>query len=211
MKKTRTLMLACLVAGIVPALQGCFPLVATGVTVGVLAAKDRRSLGTQTEDEAIELKFQNRLDQRYGDRLHVNGTSYNRRVLLTGEVGTDSDKAAVEELAGKIENVQGVINEVRIAGNTSFSSRSNDAYITSKVKARFIDANRFGANHVKVYTEAGTVYLLGLVTEREATDAIEVTRHTGGVGKVVNVMEIISDAEARRVDANAGSSAGGSK
>ncbi|MCX8145981.1 MAG: BON domain-containing protein [Azovibrio sp.] len=190
-----------------PALQGCFGVAVAGATVGVLAAADRRSLGVQTDDEAIELKATSRLSKDIRDRAHVNFTSYNRRVLLTGEVPDEATKARVADEVSRIENVQGVWNELVVAGNSSLSSRSNDAYITSKVKARFIDANQFAANHVKVVTEAGTVFLLGIVTEREAQAAVQVARTTAGVRKVVNVMQIVSDAEARRIDASIANSA----
>ncbi|WP_303783538.1 BON domain-containing protein [Azovibrio restrictus] len=190
-----------------PALQGCFGVAVAGATVGVLAATDRRSVGVQTDDEAIELKAVGRLSKEIRDRAHINFTSYNRRVLLTGEVPDEATKARVAEEVSRIENVQGIWNELVVAGNSTLTSRSNDTYITSKVKARFIDNNQFAANHVKVVTEAGTVFLLGIVTDREAQAAIQVARNTAGVRKVVNVMQIISDAEARRIDASLANSA----
>ena len=159
-----------LLAALVPTLQGCFPVVAGGVTAGVLMATDRRSSGTYVEDEGIEVKAASRL----------------------------SDQA--EQIVAAVPNVAGVTNDLQVAGISSLSARSNDAYITSKVKARFIDAQRFSANHVKVVTEASVVYLLGMVTEREAKAAIEVARTTAGVRKVVNVLEIISDAQAKDLD-----------
>jgi len=128
-------------------------------------------------------------------------------VLITGEVPDEATKAKVAEEVSRIENVQGVWNELVVAGNSSLGARSNDAYITSKVKARFIDANQFAANHVKVVTEAGNVFLLGIVTDREAKAAIQVARNTEGVQKVINVMQIISDEEARRIDASLANSA----
>lgn len=190
-----------------PALQGCFGVAVAGATVGVLAATDRRSVGVQTDDEAIELKAVGRLSKEIRDRTHINFTSYNRRVLLTGEVPDEATKAQVADEVSRIENVQGVWNELVVAGNSNLSARSNDAYITSKVKARFIDSNRFAVNHVKVVTEAGAVFLLGIVTDREAQAAIQVARNTAGVRKVINVMQIISDAEARRIDASLANSA----
>lgn len=200
MMKKRLLTGLLLGATLLPALQGCFPVVAAGVGTGVFAALDRRTVGTQTEDETIEWKASARQRENFGEKVHVNFTSYNRKVLLTGEAPSAEIKAEVERLTASVPNVQGVYNELAIAGASSFSARSNDTYITSKVKARFIDAAKFSANHVKVVTEAGTVFLLGLVTQREADAAIEVTRTTSGVMRVVNLMEIISEAKARELD-----------
>ncbi len=200
MMKKRLLTGLLLGATLLPALQGCFPVVAAGVGTGVFAALDRRTVGTQTEDETIEWKASARQRENFGEKVHVNFTSYNRKVLLTGEAPSAEIKAEVERLTASVPNVQGVYNELTVAGASSFSARSNDTYITSKVKARFIDAAKFSANHVKVVTEAGTVFLLGLVTQREADAAIEVTRTTSGVMRVVNLMEIISEAKARELD-----------
>lgn len=205
---SRRAMLGLMTLGLaLPALQGCFGVVVAGATVGVLAASDRRSLGVQTDDEAIELKAANRLSPDISKRSHINMTSYNRQVLLTGEVPDEATRARVADEIGRIENVQGVWNELAIAGNSSFGNRSNDTYITSKVKARFIDANQFAANRVKVVTEASVVFLLGIVTDREAKAAIQVARSTEGVRKVVNLLQIISDTEARRIDSNIANSA----
>ncbi len=190
-----------------PALQGCFGVAVAGATVGALAVADRRSIGVQTDDEAIELKASNRLSKDIRDKAHINFTAYNRRVLITGEVPNEAMRARVVDETSRIENVAGVWDELVVAGNSTLTSRSNDTYITSKVKARFIDANRFAANHVKVVTEAAVVYLLGIVTERESQDAIQVARTTAGVRKVVNVMIIVSDTEARRVDSSVANSA----
>lgn len=189
-----------LLAALVPALQGCFPVVAGGVTAGVLMASDRRSSGSYVEDEGIEIKAASRISDQFKDQAHVNVTSYNRKVLLTGEVASEADRARLEQVVSGVPNVAGVTNDVQVAGVSSLSARSNDAYITSKVKARFIDAQRFSVNHVKVVTEAGAVYLLGLVTDREARSAVEIARTTAGVRKVVNVLEVISEAQAREFD-----------
>ncbi len=187
-------------AATLPLLQGCFPIVAAGVTTGVLATVDRRSIGTQTEDETIEWKASSRINEKFGDKVHINFTSYNRRVLLTGEVPTAEMKAEVERIVTAVPNVQGIYNELAIGGITSYSARSNDTYVTSKVKGRFVDANKFNAVHVKVVTEAGAVYLLGFVTQREADAAIEVTRTTAGVKKVINVMEIMPDGKIKDLE-----------
>lgn len=123
--------------------------------------------------------------------MHINVTSYNRNVLLTGEAPDAASKAQVERIVREIPNVRGVVNEIQIAGASSYTARANDAYLTSKVKARFIDNGDVSSNHVKVVTENGVVYLLGLVTRKEADAAVEVARTTGGVQKVVRVFEYI--------------------
>lgn len=187
-------------ATLLPMLQGCFPVIAAGVTTGVLAAIDRRSIGAQTEDETIEWKAAHNVKQKFGEKVHINYTSYNRKVLLTGEVPSAEIKAEVERTVLAVANVNGAYNELAVSGHTSYSARSNDSYITSKVKGRFIDANRFNVVHVKVVTEAGGVYLLGLVTQREADAAVELARTTSGVMKVINVMEIITENKARELD-----------
>lgn len=200
MRKTGKIVLTlALLATAVPALQGCFPVVATGAAVGVMAVIDRRTVGTQTEDETIEWKAGSRLD-RYGSSAHINVTSYNRKLLITGEALNEETREKIGELARGVENVQNVWNELTIGPPASLSNRSNDYYITSKVKARFVDAQRFAPQHVKVVTEAGTVYLLGIVNDREAQSAIQITRTTEGVRKVVNLLEIVPDAETQRLD-----------
>ena len=172
-------------------LQGCFPVVATGAGAGVLMAEDRRTSGTYIEDEGIELKAGNRLSEKFKDKVHINLTSYNRNVLMTGEVPTEAVKQEAEQVVRSTANVRNVVNELAIAGNSAFSSRSNDSYLTSKVKVRFVDAQKFQANHVKVVTENNIVYLLGMVTRKEADDAVEIARTTSGVQKVVKVFEYL--------------------
>ena len=135
-------------AALLPALQGCFPLVATGATVGVLAAVDRRSVGTQTEDETIEWKTSARIREKLGDRAHVNVTSYNRMALLTGEAFSEEAKAEVERVVKEITNVKGTYNEIVVGPTSSFSARSNDAFITSKIKSRSVDNGKFNPLHV---------------------------------------------------------------
>jgi osmotically-inducible protein OsmY len=192
-----TLLLAAALAG---SLSACVPVVITGVGAGVLMASDRRTSGTYVEDEEIELKVSNRVSEKIGNQVHLNATSFNRKVLLTGEAPTAEIKAQIKTIAANVPNVTGVIDEVQLAGISSLTARSNDTVITSKVKARFVDASKFSAQHVKVVTEAGVVYLVGIVTQREADAAIEITRTTSGVRKVVNVMEIISETQARQID-----------
>ena len=186
-----------LVAGIVPALQGCFPVVAAGAATGAMMAADRRSSGAYVEDEGLEWKVGNRIKERFGDAAHVNVTAFNRVVLLTGEISDEAGRSALDQIAAGVPNVRGVTNEVQVAGASSLTSRGNDAVVTSKVKARFVDDNGFSANHVKVVTEAGTVFLMGLVTREEADQATEIARTTSGVRKVVRVFEYITAEEAR--------------
>ena len=180
-----------LVAAVVtaPMLQGCFPMAAIGVGAVVTSANDRRTSGTQIEDEGIELRASNRISERWGDKVHINVTSFNRSVLLTGEVPDEATKAAVEKIVSAVINVRGITNDIAVAGVAALSARTNDAYLTSKVKARFVDASTFNPFHVKVVTENATVYLLGVVTEAEAKAATDIARTTGGVRKVVRLFE----------------------
>ena len=204
----RTLIAALLAAMLAPALTGCVAAVATGVTAGALSVFDRRSLGVQTDDESIEWKILGNLVNKYGDKVHVNQTSFNRRVLLTGEVPDEQTKQDIERLARGTGGVADVWNELEIGPTRSYQDRSNDSFITSKVKGRFVDGGKFRANLVKVVTEAGAVYLLGMVTRAEADAAIEIARTTAGVKKVVNVMEIIPPERAKALDVSPPGSAG---
>jgi osmotically-inducible protein OsmY len=171
---------------------GCAPLV-VGAAVGgtALVATDRRSVGAQADDEAIELKIANVRSTRYGDRVHVNVTSYNGVVLLTGEVPDEAVKQAMAELARTTDRVRRVQDEMVIAAPTTLGERTNDTFITSKVKANFVEANRFSASHVKVVTERGVVYLMGLVNRGEGDDAGRIAAGTSGVVRVVKVFEYI--------------------
>ncbi|RZU00831.1 BON domain-containing protein [Rivibacter subsaxonicus] len=177
-------------------LSACAPILVGGAAVGsVLMVSDRRTSGTVVEDQGIENKANTRIQQTIGDRGHVNVTSYNRVLLLTGEVPSESDRAAVEAAMAGIENLRNVINELVVAPNSSMTQRSNDSLITSKVKASFVDARDIFANAYKVVTERGVVYLMGRVTEREAARAVEIARGVSGVVKVIRVFEIISEDE----------------
>ena len=197
---TRRLLLASLAAGVVAStLTACFPLVAGGIASGALLASDRRTSGAQLEDEGIELRAVSRLRSAFGERIHVNVTSYNRQVLLTGEVGNVQDKAAVEQLVAKIENVQSVVNELGVMAGSSLGQRSSDTLVTGRVKAALIDARDLQFNAFKVVTERATVYLMGRVTQREADRATEVARTTGDVLKVVRVFEILTENELARL------------
>ena len=171
-------------------LPGCVPVAVVGAGAGAyMGYEDRRTAGTMVEDEGIELRANNRITERFGDKVHVNVASYNRSVLLTGEVPDEKAKAEIEKFAQSVSTVKGVTNDLRVAALSSYSSRANDSAITGKVKARFVDANKFNAIHVKVITEDSVVYLLGWVTETEGNDAVEIARTTGGVRKVVKVFE----------------------
>lgn len=181
-------------------LGGCGAVVVGGAAVGAaLSATDRRTTGTQVEDESIELKAVSRASELLGDRGHVNVTSYNRTVLITGEVPSEAGRTALEKAIGGIENVRATVNETAVMAPTSMTVRSNDSYLTSLVKAGFVDAKDLQANSIKVVTERSTVYLMGRVTEREANRAAEVARGIGGVAKVVKVFELISEAELAQI------------
>ncbi|HEX9396759.1 MAG TPA: BON domain-containing protein [Burkholderiales bacterium] len=171
-------------------LAGCVP-VLIGAAGGMAATtiEDRRRTGVQIDDEGIELRAGNRIGERYSDQVHVNSTSYNHNLLLTGEVPDAKTKEDIEKIARAVPGVRGVSNELEIAGISSLGARTNDSYLTSKVKASFIDAGKFSAVHVKVVTENGVVYLLGIVTEQEANDAVELARTVAGVRKVVKIFE----------------------
>lgn len=178
------------------ALGACAPLLVTGAVVGgSMVVTDRRTSGVQVEDQTIEMKALTRVREAIGDRGHVNVVSYNRQVLITGEVPSDADKAAVAQAISRVENVQSIVDELAVGPASSFGARSNDTIVTSKVKASLVDAKDVISNAYKVVTERGTVYLMGRVTEREANRAAEIARSVAGVQKVVKVFEIISEAE----------------
>ena len=192
-RSARTLLCALAAAG---ALSACAPLLMGGAMVGSsLMVSDRRTTGAQVEDQSIEFKSIKRIGDVVGDRDHVNVTSYNRVVLLTGEAANEADKAAIERAVAGINNVRSVDNELAIDAPSSFGSRSNDAYLTGKVKASMVDAKDIQANSFKVVTERGVVYLMGLVSEREANRATDIARGVSGVEKVVRVFEIVSEAD----------------
>lgn len=173
-----------------PLLQSCFPLAVTGVGAAAFMATDRRTSGTYIEDESIEWKAVARL--REDSRgAYVNATSYNRRVLLTGQAPTEEEKARIESVVRGIPNVTDVVNEIRVGTVSTLTSRGNDALITSNVKARMVNSARFSPNHVKVVTENGVVYLMGLVTPQEGDAAAEVARTTQGASSVVKVFEYL--------------------
>ena len=180
-------------------LSACAPLMIAGVAGTAMVASDRRTSGAQLEDESIELRAQARIRDNLGERVHVNVTSFNRQVLLTGEVTAEKDRQAVVQLVERIENVKAVVNELAVMPLSNLSERSNDLLIVAKVKASFVDSRDLFANAFKVVTERGTVYLMGRVTQREANSATQLTRNVGGVNKVVRLFEIISEDELRNL------------
>ena len=192
-----TLCAAALLAG---SLTACVPLVIGGAAAGgSLVATDRRTSGAQLEDEGIELRGASRIRSNLGDRAHINLTSYNRQVLLTGEVPTAQDKQLVEQIISRVENVVSVVNELAVAGNSSLTQRSSDALVTGRIKAQLIDAPDLFSNAFKVVTERGTTYLMGRVTQREADRGTNVARATSGVQKVVRIFDLISEDELVRL------------
>jgi osmotically-inducible protein OsmY len=187
---------ACALVGMVTlttSLTGCFPVVAGGAVVTSMMITDRRTSGAQVEDESIELRASNRLNAAFGEQIHQNVTSFNRIALITGEAATPEVQKQAEPIVAKVENVRSVINELVVAEKSTLTQRSNDVYITTKVKASMIDAKDLPASAIKVVTERQVVYLMGLVTEREAKRATEVARGVEGVKKVVRVFEYITE------------------
>jgi len=180
-------------------LSGCAPLVVGGAVMTGVVAVDRRTAGTQLEDEAIELKVASAINKELGDRVHLNVTSYNRRALLTGEVRSEADRARATLLAQSQENIKDVVNDLLVGPPSSLTQRTKDTVITGQVKAAFLDAKDLQSNAVKVITERGVVYLMGRVTTREAQRATDIARGIGGVAKVVRVFEDISEEELKRL------------
>ena len=174
-----------------PVLQGCIPLIIGGaIGAGALVVTDRRPAGTMAQDEGIEIRAVKRINDRFRETSHINATSFNQNVLLSGEAGTDKIKADAEAIVRSDEKVKNVFNEITIAGNSSLGSRGNDTAITSKVKTRFLaNAGRFAPNHIKVVTENSVVYLMGVVTKSEGDAATEVASTTSGVQRVVKLFE----------------------
>jgi osmotically-inducible protein OsmY len=192
------LVIALAAASLAGALSACAPLVVGGAAVGAMVVVDRRTSGAQIEDEAIELKGATRL-RELGDRAHVNITSYNRQVLLTGEVPSDPARQQAEQIVARIDNVKGTVNELAVLPPSTLGQRSSDALITAKVKASFVDEKDLYVGAFKVVTERGVVYLMGRVTQREAEKATQLARTVSGVQRVVRIFELISDDELRRL------------
>jgi osmotically-inducible protein OsmY len=201
MQKTKLTLAAALLVTALPLLQGCVPaVIATGATVGAMSYQDRRPTTVQTEDESIEWKASRSVPERFAATSHLNFTSFNRRLMITGEVPSEEAKAAIGEQAAKVAGVREVFNEVTVGPVSSLSTRSSDSYITSKVKGRLVDEKYLSAIHIKVVTEAGITYLMGIVSERESKLAVTIASRTDGVRKVVNLFEVFGDAEIKRLD-----------
>jgi osmotically-inducible protein OsmY len=194
---TRPLAKAVLCAALIGSLQGCVPLVIGGAAMGAAASMDRRTLGAQTEDKSITVKAEVLVPKLVGDAGHVNIASYNRKVLLTGEVRDEAMKANVEREVRGIENVVAVINELAVAGPSSYTSRSSDAIITGNVKGSLVEMKTISATSFKVVTERGTVYLMGRVTQREGDLAANIAKSVSGVQKVVKIFEYLTEEELR--------------
>jgi osmotically-inducible protein OsmY len=189
----RPLAKAVLCAALLASLSGCVEMMVGSAVMGAVATADRRTLGAQTEDKAIAVKAEVQAQKLTGENGHVNVTSYNRKVLLTGEVKDEAMKAAVEREVRGIANVIAVINELEIAGPSSYTARSSDALVTAKVKASLVDKKTVSAVSFKVVTERGTVFLMGIVTQREGNIAAEVAQGVSGVQRVVKIFEYISE------------------
>jgi osmotically-inducible protein OsmY len=186
---------AALLAG---SLAGCAPLIVGAAAVGTgLMVTDRRSSGAQIDDEAIELRAAMRLSEAMGDHVHINVTSYNRQVLLTGEAPTEALKQQAEQIASRVDNVRGIVNEIAVMSPTTLPQRSGDVLITGKIRASLVDAADLQATAFKVVTERGNVYLMGRVTQREADRSTSIARQVGGVQRVVRIFEIQTPEELR--------------
>jgi len=171
-------------------LAGCPAAIIGGGAVAYGTIEDRRTSGTMIDDDSIETRISRGVRERYGENTHVNVTSFNRSVLLTGEIPEEARRAEIEKLAQGAGNVRNITNELQVGAPSSLGARANDSYITTKVKGRILDSNKVNPIHVKVVTEAGVVYLMGIVTEQEAADAVDVARNTGGVVKVVRIFDV---------------------
>lgn len=191
-----------LAASLAGSLSACLPLVIGGVAVGALVASDRRTSGTQLEDQTIELRASSRLRDALGDRAHINVTSYNRQVLLTGEAPDAAARQAAEQAVSKVDSVRSVVNEIAVMSPSTVTQRGNDVFITGKVKARLVDAKDLSVNAFKVVTERGTVYLMGRVTDREIERSTQVVTEVPGipgVKRVVRLFELITEEELARI------------
>ena len=188
-----------LAAALAASLSACAPLMFGGAVMTGFAAADRRTAGAQIEDETIERRAVSRIETNVGDRVHVNVTSYNRQVLLSGEVPNEQDKQLVEQVVSRVDNVRTIFNELTVLGHSTLTQRSSDALVTGRVKSNLLDAKDLSANAFKVVTERGTTYLMGRVTLREADRATDIVRDTNGVQKVVRMFEIITEEELQQL------------
>jgi len=187
-------------ATLIATLSGCFPLVAGGMAGGALVSADRRNPGTQAMDRGIQLEAESMLIKTYGDNVHVNVSVFNRRVLLTGEVRTDTLKNEVAQKIKAMKNVTEVVNELVPAPLSAFTARANDSYLTTRIKAAFMTKENIPSNSMRIVTEASKVYLMGIVTEQEANQAVEIARQVPGVKQVTKIFDVISEADKKRLD-----------
>ena len=194
-RPARRLAGALTVAAIAAALGGCAAAVVGGAVATGMVATDRRSTGAQLDDQNIELRAASSLSGTFGDRAHINVTSFNAKVLITGEVATEADKQQAFQIVSQVQGVRSVVNELAVMPVTSLSQRSSDSLITAKVKASMVDASDVFGTLFKVVTERNTVYLMGRVTQVEANRATEIARSVSGVQRVVRVLEIVTEAE----------------
>ena len=198
----RTAIIACTLGASVTLLSGCFPLAATGVVVGALSVSDRRTTGAQAEDQSIEFKAQSRFRERLrSDRVSLTVVSFNRIALVTGYVPDEATRAEAARIVGGIENVRSVLNEVVVGPVGSMTTYGSDTLLTTRVKASLVDAKDLQAQAVKVFTEAGSVFLMGIVTEREAARAADIASRVSGVRRVIRAFEVVSEAELARIEA----------
>ncbi|GAA4412789.1 BON domain-containing protein [Quisquiliibacterium transsilvanicum] len=182
------------------ALSGCFTLAATGVVVGAMAANDRRTIGAQTEDTGIEVKAAAQLRQQLPDAGGIGVTSFNRKVLLTGQVLDERSRTEAAAIVGRLDNVRSVHNELQVAGRVSLGTSAADTSITARVKTMLIEARDIQATTIKVVTEAGVVYLMGIVTRPEGDRAAQVASRVSGVQRVVTVFEYVTADELARIE-----------
>jgi osmotically-inducible protein OsmY len=197
--KRQSIALALAAVSLAGVLSACAPLIVGGAAMSALIAVDRRTSGAQLEDESIELRGGSRLRDALGDRAHVDITSYNRQVLLTGEVPSEQAKQNAEQVISRVDNVKGIVNELAVLAPSTLVQRSSDALVTGKVKASLVDARELYVGAFKVVTERGVVYLMGRVTQHEADRATQLARTISGVTRVVRIFEIISEEELRRM------------
>ena len=179
------------IAVVITSLAGCAPVVIGGAAAGGSMAVDRRTTGAYVEDQSIEVKAESQIASQLGEKVHINVISFNRNVLITGEARDEEGKKKAEMIVKGLENVRNVTNEVVVGMISAMSSRVNDAYLTSKVKARMLADNKFPVQYVKVFTEDSVVFLMGMVTRKEGEQAVEIARNTEGVSKVVKVFEYV--------------------
>ncbi|RMX10092.1 BON domain-containing protein [Vandammella animalimorsus] len=179
-------------------LTGCAPLIVGGAVVATSVALDRRTAGAQVDDQAIQLKVRTAFSEQLGEQAHINVNSYNRRVLLTGEVPDEAQRQRAAQLAKEVENVRGVYNELQVMPASSYSQRSRDTWITGKVRSQILATENLPSKSLQVTTEQEVVYLQGLVTPREAQAATQAARTVSGVRKVVRMFELVSEQELQK-------------